>query len=95
MKTFGITTGIVEWMTLSNHNQITKHAAVALLNKIDSADAPIGVFANGVGSYTTTKVTTDAFANRLAKYPHTFVGVFDINAPLSLLEDELAAVNVK
>lgn len=80
---------------MGNHNQITKHAAVSLLNKIESADAPIGVFANGAGSYTTTKVTTDAFKNRLEKYPHTFVGVFDINATVSLLEDELAAVNVK
>lgn len=79
----------------NNHTQITKHAAVAVLNKIDSATEPLALFANGCGGYSLTKVTTQAFRQRLAKYPDTFVGVFDINATLSYLEDELAECGVK
>ena len=80
---------------MNNHTQITKHAAVAVLNKIDSASAPLALFANGCGGYTLTKVTTQAFKSRLEKYPGTFVGVYDINATLGQIEDDLADAGVK
>lgn len=79
----------------NNHTQITKHAAVAVLNKIDSATAPLALFANGCGGYSLTKVTTQAFKSRLEKYPHTLVCVYDINATLGQIEDDLADAGVK
>ena len=74
----------------NNHTQITKHAAVAVLNKIDSSTTPLALFANGCGGWSLTKVTTQAFKSRLEKYPATFVGVYDINATLGQIEDDLA-----
>lgn len=79
----------------SQHTQITKQAAVAVLNKIDSATDPLALFANGCGGYTLTKGTTQSFRLRLERYPDTFIGVFDVNATLSQLEDELAECGVK
>lgn len=79
----------------SQHTQITKHAAVCVLNKINSATDPLALFANGCGGYTLTKVTTQAFRSRLEKYPSTFVGVYDINATLAQIEDDLTEVGVK
>jgi hypothetical protein len=79
----------------SRHTHITQQEARRVMNKIDSASGPVALFANGCGSYTTVRVKTDSFNSRLNKYPATLVGVFDINATVSLLEDELAAVNVK
>lgn len=79
----------------NNHTQITKHAAVAVLNKIDSATAPLALFANGFGEYSLTKVTTQAFKSRLEKYPDTFVAIYDINATLGQIEDDLAECGVK
>ncbi len=79
----------------NNHTQITKQAAVAVLNKIDSATDPLALFSNGCGGYTLTKVTTQAFRQRLAKYPDTFVAIYDINVPLSHIEDDLAEAGVK
>lgn len=79
----------------NSHSQITKHAAVAVLNKIDSATKPLALFANGCGGYTLTKVTTQAFRSRLEKYPDTFVCIYDVNATLAHIEDDLCDAGVK
>ena len=77
------------------HSNITKLEARKLMNKIDSSSVPIGLFANGCGSYVTVKTGTESFDRRVRQHPDTLIGVFNIYVTVSQLEDELAAVNVK
>ena len=79
----------------NNHTQITKHAAVAVLNKIDSSTTPLALFANGCGGLSLTKVTTQAFKSRLEKYPETFVAIYDVNTSLEWIENDLCDAGVK
>ena len=64
------------------------------MDKIESADVPLAVFAS-YGSWHATKVTTQSFKDQLRLRPNNFIGVFDVYCKLEDLAEDLEAAGIK
>ena len=76
------------------HNEITKQAAQKVISKIDSMGS-VGLFKEGYASWSVTRTKAKSFDDRKRLRPDTFHGVWDINATISDLMDELHYMGVK
>ena len=76
------------------HNVITREAAAKLRQRLDSTGCPLAVFAAN-GSFNATKVTTELCAKALKSQPEKLIGIYDLNARLEWLQDDLAAAGIK
>lgn len=75
-------------------NAISREAANKLQNKILSANVPIAVFVL-YGSWSATKVTTASFADQCRKTPERLMGVYTLDASITEMAEDFAAVGVK
>lgn len=75
-------------------NQITLSAAKKLQDKLEGVSVPLAVFSS-LGSWSSTKVTTQSFKNQLRLRPDTFVGVYTVDAKLEDIAADLESVGVK
>ncbi len=75
-------------------NQITLSAAKKLMEKIESSNVPMAVFAS-YGSWSATRVTTQSFKDQLRLRPKTFVGVYDVYCKLDDLAEDLEEAGIK
>ncbi len=75
-------------------NQISITAAKKLQDKLEGVSVPLAVFSS-YGSWSSTKVTTQSFKDQLRLRPHTFVGVYTVDAKLEDIAEDFEAVGVK
>lgn len=75
-------------------NQISIQAAKKLMDKIESANVPLAVFAS-YGSWSATKVTTKSFTDQLRLRPKNLVGVYDINCTLDAVAGDMEEAGIK
>ena len=76
------------------HNEITKQAAQSVISKIDSM-GEIALFKVGHMSWQATRTRSQTFKEKLASRPETFLGVYDVNARLEDIMDDLYLIGVK
>lgn len=75
-------------------NIITKQAAQSVINKIDTMGS-VGLFREGHASWSVTRTVTKSFEDKKRLRPDTFHGVWDINATITDLMEELDYMGVK
>ena len=71
-----------------SHNEITKQAAQKVISKIDTMGS-VGLFKEGYASWSVTRTVTKSFEDKKRLRPDTFHGVWDINATITELMEEL------
>jgi len=76
------------------HNEITKQAAQKVISKIDTMGS-VGLFKEGYASWSVTRTKAKSFEERKRLRPDTFHGVWDINATITALMDELAYMGIR
>jgi hypothetical protein len=78
------------------HNIITKEAAKVIFNKVENSSVPIAIFAKN-GTWNATKINTTNFSRqfkRVDEEDDLFFCIYDINARLEYIEDDMASAGV-
>jgi hypothetical protein len=76
------------------HNRITQDAARKVMSKIDQM-GEIALFRVGHASWEATRTSTKSYLDKLRLRPENFLGVFDINAKIEDIMDDLFDIGVK
>ena len=76
------------------HNAITKQAAQKVISKIDVM-GEIALFKAGHASWEVTRTNTDSFKNKLRLRPDNFMGIYNLDARLEDIMDDLFLIGIK
>lgn len=76
------------------HNEITKQAAQKVISKIDTI-GEIALFRVGHASWQATRTSSQLFKDTLRKRPDNLIGVYDLNARLEDIMDDLFLIGVR